>query len=94
MSKESATDNLKKLIAKGSKKRKYYILSELQSHNSPNDIWVAFFGDVYDLTSLIQKNRHLAEVEPLIQVAGTDITHWFDDKTRAPRTFVNKNGLE
>jgi hypothetical protein len=55
---------------------------------------VAFFGDVYDLSSLVQKNRHLAEVEPIIQAAGTDITHWFDGKTRGPRTFVGKNGQE
>ena len=43
---------------------------------------------------MIQKNRDLKEVEPIIQAAGTDITSWFDDKTRAPRTFVNKNGEE
>lgn len=60
------------------KKRKYYILSELQAHNTPNDIWVCFFQDIYDLTPLVQKHRHLAEVEPIIQAAGTDITHWFD----------------
>lgn len=60
MSAESATDNLKKLVPKAPKHRKYYIKEELQSHNSPNDIWVSFFHDVYDLTSLIQKNRHLA----------------------------------
>jgi len=66
----------------------------LQSHNTPNDIWVTFFGDVYDLSSLVQKNRHLSEVEPIIQAAGSDITHWFDDKTRGPRTFVNGKGEE
>lgn len=92
MSKESATDNIKKLIPKTYKQRRYYILSELQSHNSPNDIWVSFFNDVYDLTNLIQKNRHLSEVQPLIKVAGTDITNWFDDKTKEPRTFINEKG--
>lgn len=69
---------MKKLVPKPYHKRRYYILSELQSHNSPNDIWVAFFDDVYDLTHLVQKNRHLPEVEPIIQAAGTDITSWFD----------------
>lgn len=43
---------------------------------------------------MIQKNRHLPEVEPIIQAAGTDITNWFDEKTRGPRTLVSKNGEE
>jgi cytochrome b involved in lipid metabolism len=82
------------LVPKPYHKRRYYILSELQTHNSPNDIWVSFFDDVYDLTELVQKNRNKPEVEPLIEAAGRDITSWFDEKTREPRTFVNGVGKE
>ena len=53
---------------------------------------MAFFNDVYDLTELIQKNRHLPEVEPMIQAAGTDITHWFDSKTKEPRKMIDHSG--
>lgn len=28
----------------------------------------------------------------MIKVAGTDITNWFDNKTKEPRTFINENG--
>jgi cytochrome b involved in lipid metabolism len=92
MQKESKTDQVKKLLPKPYRKRRYYILGELQSHNSPNDIWVCFFDDVYDLTQLIQTHRHLPQVDPIIQAAGTDITSWFDLKTREPRTYVDANG--
>ena len=54
---ENKTALFKKLLPKPSKKRRYYIKSELTHHSSPNDIWVSFFGDVYDLTSFVQKNR-------------------------------------
>ena len=54
---KSATDKLGKLISKPYHKRRYYIKSELQSHNTPNDIWVAFFDDIYDLSTLVQQNR-------------------------------------
>ena len=94
MNKDNTTEQMKKLIPKPYKKRRYYILSEFQRHNSPNDIWVCFFDDIYDLTNLIQTNRHLPEVEPIIQAAGTDITSWFDLKTREPRPYVNAEGYE
>ena len=31
-------------------------------------------------------------MEPLIQAAGTDITSWFDEKTKEPRSFINAKG--
>jgi cytochrome b involved in lipid metabolism len=85
---------VKKLVAKPYKKRRYYTLAELQAHCSPNDIWVSFFDDVYDLTRLVQQNRHLPTVDPIIAAAGSDITAWFDEKTKEPRTFVDAEGKE
>lgn len=61
--------------------RRYYTPDEVRVHNTPNDIWVSFFYEVYDLTELIQQN-YSPLVDPIIKSAGTDITHWFDPLTR------------
>ena len=53
---ENKTSNLSKFVPKPYKKRRYYIASELSSHCTANDLWVSFFGDVYDLTHLVQSN--------------------------------------
>ena len=70
------------------KLRRYYMPSEVAVHNTANDCWVSLFGEVCDLTLLIQKN-YCAEVEPMIKAAGADITHWFDSKTREPKSYIN-----
>lgn len=91
---ENKTAELSKYLPKPHKKRRYYINSELAAHSSPNDIWVCFFGDLYDLTHLVQSNIASPLVEPLIEAAGTDITHWFDQKTKEPRKQVDEEGKE
>ena len=48
----------------------------MAAHSSPDDAWVSFHGNVYDLTTLIAKNEGPL-VQPLVKVAGTDISHWF-----------------
>ena len=70
------------------KLRRYYTPKEVAVHCTANDCWVSFFDQVYDLTKLIQKH-YGAEVEPIVKAAGTDITHWFDAKTREPKTFID-----
>jgi len=75
------------------KLRRYYTPKEVASHNKPNDCWVSFFDEVYDLTTIIQK-FYGKETDPLVKAAGSDITHWFDSKTREPKTFVSsKNNV-
>jgi cytochrome b involved in lipid metabolism len=49
---------IKKCLPKKYTKRKYYNMSELALHNKPNDLWVAFFHEIYDLTKLVQQNIH------------------------------------
>lgn len=73
---------LSKFLPRPQKKRRYYINSELAAHCTANDIWVSFFGDVYDLTLLVQSNISSPFIEPIVNAAGTDITHWFDSKTK------------
>ncbi len=33
-------------------------------------------------------------MQPIIEAAGTDITHWFDYKTKQPRKMINGEGKE
>lgn len=50
---------------------------QVAAHSSPDDCWVSFHGSVYDLTKLISENEGPL-VQPLVKVAGSDISHWFD----------------
>eukprot|EP00290_Baffinella_frigidus_P006108 CAMPEP_0180133432 /NCGR_PEP_ID=MMETSP0986-20121125/9541_1 /TAXON_ID=697907 /ORGANISM="non described non described, Strain CCMP2293" /LENGTH=234 /DNA_ID=CAMNT_0022073557 /DNA_START=128 /DNA_END=832 /DNA_ORIENTATION=+ len=75
--------------------RTYYTPREVQAHNSPHDdCWVSFLGLVYDMTPLLRENPgELAQ--PIADVAGTDISHWFDPKTSDVKRHMNVNtGLE
>ncbi len=90
---ENKTVAIGKYLPKPYKKRRFYNKSQLTQHCTANDLWVSFFADVYDLTSLVQKNIESKLVEPMIEAAGTDITHWFDYKTKQPRKMINKEGI-
>ena len=46
----------------------------------PDDCWVSFYGDIYDITKLIKENEGPLTA-PLLRVAGSDISHWFDCST-------------
>ena len=63
------------------KLRKFYTPEEVSKHCTADDCWVSFNNEVYDLTLLIQKNIHLETSKPLINAAGTDISHWLDEYT-------------
>ncbi len=72
----------------------YYSLSELALHNLATDCWVSFFGSVYNLTALISSHPDSLS-HPLIEFAGCDITHWFDQSTREPKTYIDQeSGIE
>lgn len=68
---ENKTTALSKYLPKPPKKRRFYIGSELAQHSMANDLWVSFFGDVFDLTEIVQKNISSHLVEPIINAAGT-----------------------
>jgi len=67
---------------------KYYTADELRLHNCADDLWVSVFDNVYNLTGLVAENRGPL-ANPLIEAAGTSITHWFDAKTKDVKTFVD-----
>lgn len=37
--------------------RRYYMLSEVAQHCTPEDCWMTWFGDVYDLSPLLQQHQ-------------------------------------
>lgn len=79
---EPKKDNLKQYLPVPLQKQRYFTLEEVSHHNSANDCWITLFGEVYDLTRVVQE--HIADplTTPLIQAAGTDITYWFDSSSR------------
>lgn len=68
-----------------------YIPDEIARHNSREDCWVAVFGRVLDVTSIIAglDDAHAALADPLLDHAGKDISHWFDLETSDVRTRID-----
>nr|KAF6295427.1 cytochrome b5 domain containing 1 [Myotis myotis] len=63
-------------------RRRYFTPVEVAQHNQPDDLWVSYLGSVYDLTPLAQKHKGDLLLKPIVEVAGQDISHWFDPKTK------------
>eukprot|EP00927_Polykrikos_kofoidii_P060065 TRINITY_DN55135_c0_g1_i1.p1 TRINITY_DN55135_c0_g1~~TRINITY_DN55135_c0_g1_i1.p1 ORF type:complete len:277 (+),score=38.35 TRINITY_DN55135_c0_g1_i1:79-831(+) len=73
--------------------KRYYTPADLAKHSSSHDCWVSYFGSVYDLTPLLAEYEGPL-AQPIIDAAGTDISHWFDEHTREPRMHVDaKTGM-
>ncbi|OQR97386.1 cytochrome b5 [Thraustotheca clavata] len=71
-------------------RRRYYTPEEVAMHKSPDDCWVIVFSRVLDVTSLIVENRGKL-IQPIVQHAGEDITHWFDAETREVKTHIDQD---
>jgi len=61
--------------------RRFYMPSEVAMHSTPEDCWMSWFGEVYDLSPVLDQNKGV-ETKPFIDSAGQDITHWFDNNTK------------
>ena len=88
----------RKARARGTKDKgggqRYFTPAEVGMHNTADDCWVSIFHYVLDLSALIKGNAG-SLVQPLIDNAGTDITHWFDPITKDVRTYIDpKTELE
>jgi len=80
--------------AKAAQGQRYYTPDEVSLHNRSDDLWVSMFGKVSDLTKLVADNPGNL-VQPIIEAAGTDISHWFDPVTKVVKTFIDpKTELE
>ncbi|KAI8802152.1 hypothetical protein BJ742DRAFT_912522 [Cladochytrium replicatum] len=68
---------------------RYFTPEEVSEHNAPDDIWVTWLGDVYDLTPLFKAHLGDPLMTPILRNAGKDISYWFDPATRDLRTHVH-----
>ena len=78
-----------KYLIKPYKRREYYISEDIEVHCTAADCWVSIFHKVYDLSPLLHERRGEALCWPIIQAAGTDISHWFDEDTQEPKMYVD-----
>lgn len=74
---------------------RFYTAKEVREHAFADDAYVSLNGQVLNLTSLIQaykKTERLAHLtRPLIQVAGSDISHWWDEEAGDLKTCIDVN---
>lgn len=56
---------------------KEYTADEVAEHNSVDDLWVIYNGEVYDVTKYV--DEHPGGEEVIVDVAGGDATEAFDD---------------
>ncbi|XP_039602961.1 cytochrome b5 domain-containing protein 1-like [Polypterus senegalus] len=68
---------------------KYFTPNEVSRHNCLNDLWVSYLGEVYDLTPLLKENKGNVSLKPIIESAGKDISHWFNQKSKDIRTHID-----
>ncbi|CAF2377740.1 unnamed protein product [Rotaria sp. Silwood2] len=67
----------------------FFTPNEVSSHNTASDIWVSFLGHVYDLSKLVEEHSGDVLLKPIIDVAGLDISHWFDPRTHDIRHYID-----
>ncbi|CEG47019.1 cytochrome b5 domain-containing protein 1-like [Plasmopara halstedii] len=66
----------------------YFTPREVAIHNLAKDCWVSIHYRVFDITPLISDHPGVL-VQPLIQHAGEDISHWFDPQTNDIKYYVD-----
>jgi len=76
------------MVIQTGKRRRFYTPAEVATHNCAEDCWVSIFNQVYDLSQFIAKNRGPL-AQPIIEAAGEDISHWFDETTLNVKTRID-----
>ncbi|KAG8141057.1 hypothetical protein E2320_003698 [Naja naja] len=77
------------MIMEGSFRQRYFTPREVSVHNRPWDLWVSYLGQVYDLSPLSEEYKGDLLMKPLLEVAGKDISHWFNPRTKDIQTHVD-----
>lgn len=67
---------------------KYFTPEEIAIHNCAEDCWVSIYDNVYDITSLVLANPGEL-IQPLLKNAGLSISHWFNEKTKDVKTYID-----
>ena len=71
----------------------YFTAWQVAEHCYPDDIWVVVKGRVLDITPLVKENRASRLLNPILQSAGKDISHWFDEKLNVKTCIDIKTGI-
>lgn len=71
------------------KDEKYFTPNEVSLHNSIDDLWMSWLGNVYDLTLLAEEFKNDPLLTPILRNAGGDISHWFNPVTGDIQTHIN-----
>ncbi|XP_042526659.1 cytochrome b5 domain-containing protein 1 [Dipodomys spectabilis] len=69
--------------------RRFFTPAEVAEHNQCEDLWVSYLGYVYNLTPLAELYKGNLLLKPIVEVAGQDISHWFDPKTKDIRKHID-----
>ncbi|EEQ37627.1 putative cytochrome b5 [Clavispora lusitaniae] len=56
---------------------KVYTIDEVKKHNTTDDLWIVYNGQVYDVTPYL--DEHPGGEEVIVDCAGTDATEAFND---------------
>ncbi|KAF5306966.1 hypothetical protein FQR65_LT07188 [Abscondita terminalis] len=62
---------------------------EVVVHNKPQDCWVSLLGKVLNVTSLIEEFKEYGNVRPILEQAGKDLSHWFNEYTNDIAHYVH-----
>jgi hypothetical protein len=71
------------------KEKIYFTPKEISSNDTFNSCWIVLHDKVFDLTSLLKENQGDSLSKPIINAAGTDISHWFDKESGNPKTHID-----
>lgn len=82
------------IVEKKSKEEKLYTMNDVAKHNSRQSCWTVIKGDVYDLTSWI--NKHPGGEEKILRICGKDGTEAFNRKhggEQKPEQILEQFGI-
>ena len=68
-------------------------LDEVEKHNTPEDLWIAVDGKVYDMTKYHKLHPGAAGPAIIIKNAGTDATQGFMKAKHSPKAMGIRDGL-
>ncbi|RVE60900.1 hypothetical protein OJAV_G00185940 [Oryzias javanicus] len=68
---------------------RFFTPAEVAAHNTAADLWVSFLGRVCDLSPLVTRFAGDPLLLPILESAGTDISCWFDPRTKDVKTCVD-----
>ena len=68
-------------------------LEEVEKHSTPEDLWIAVEGKVYDMTQYHKKHPGATGPETIIKVAGSDATTGFLKAGHSPKAMGIREGL-